>query len=297
MCVIIHSLLHREKIYLLFICCFLPPLLYLLSSHSPLPTRHFHTHLTHHICSPAILAHHHVLIFSFFFFFLSHPSLLRSSVPRPPASLPFPSAANGATHLLCQKVWSQREPGDSEPAGHLPVWTVPPGDAGAQLILGEHVWWAGRRGQPVGHAAHILPLLLTPGPGQGHRLAAGKPQGSQLQVCFVNMHRFAYANTSLFLSTSTHTSSSLQHTCICRCISAWLCSQKPPTPMLAWETTTYIQIFCISVNTFSLPGITCHGNRITMNSSNQQLRILGNAFHFVTQYLTLSIYPWDNEAI
>lgn len=37
--------------------------LYFLSSG---PTRHFHTHLTHHICSPAILAHHNGLIFSFF---------------------------------------------------------------------------------------------------------------------------------------------------------------------------------------------------------------------------------------
>ena len=130
---------------------------------SSLPTRHFHTHLTHHMFPPVILAQNHVSIFSFFSF-LSHPSLLCRSPP---------SAANCATHLLRQEVWSQREPGDSEPAGHLPVWTVSPGNAGAELVLGERVRRARWRGQPVGHAAHVLPLLLSPGPGQGRRLATG----------------------------------------------------------------------------------------------------------------------------
>ena len=159
-----------EKIYLCLIC-------YYLYSFSLffLPTRL--------MCSPAILAHQRFPNLLFFLLFISSlPTLLPSSY----TTLPSPSAANCAAHLLRQEVWSQREPGDCEPAGQLPVRTFPPGDAEPELVLGERVRRARRRGQPVGHAAHILPLLLTAGPGQSRRLTAGEPEGSQLQVSFVN---------------------------------------------------------------------------------------------------------------
>ncbi len=69
------------------------------------------------------------------------PSCFAVVFPRhPPSFLPSPSAAaNGAAHLLRQEVRSQREPGDSEPAGQLPVWTVSPGNTKPKLVLGERV--------------------------------------------------------------------------------------------------------------------------------------------------------------
>ena len=81
MYVIFHSHIHKIS--------FLSAIFYHLYSNFSfsffsLPTRHFHTHLTHHICSPAILAPHHVLIFSFFLLFISSlPALLLCSPPSP----------------------------------------------------------------------------------------------------------------------------------------------------------------------------------------------------------------------
>lgn len=154
----------------------------------------------HHICSPAILAHHYFLISSLLLYLI--PSSFAAALP---SLLLCPSAANSAAHLLCQEVWSQREPGDSESAGQLPVWTISPGNARLKFLLGERVRRTGRRGESVRHAAHVLPLLLTAGAGQSCRLAAGKPKGSQLQVSFA----MTYANywTLLFWSPPTHTAS------------------------------------------------------------------------------------------
>ena len=80
MYILIQSKISKENYSLLVICYLQPPLL-LLSAlcFSSLPTYHFHTHLTHHICSTDILAHHHFLILSFLFS-LSHPPLLCSAL-------------------------------------------------------------------------------------------------------------------------------------------------------------------------------------------------------------------------
>lgn len=157
---------------------------------------HFSAHTSHtsHLfpCHPGAPPFLNLRLFFFFFhlFISSVPASLfcapTSPAPPIPPSLPphSASAANSASHLLCQEVWSQREPGDSEPAGRLPVWTVPPGNVGSKLVLGERVRRARWRGQSVGHTAHVLPLLLATGLGQGFRLAARKPKGSQLQVSF-----------------------------------------------------------------------------------------------------------------
>lgn len=203
MFIIIHSHIHTEKICLLFICYRLPPVLYLvflLSGHTSLP----HTSNTSRLfpCHPGTPPFPNLL--PFLLFISSLPALLLCSPFPAPSLLPFPSAANGAAHLLCQEVWSQRKPGDSEPAGRVPVWTVSPGNAEPELILGERVRRARWRGQSVGHAAHVLPLLLTTGPGQSCRLAAGKPKGSQLQVGLANTCTFTCANTFSFHSPSTH---------------------------------------------------------------------------------------------
>lgn len=126
--------------------------------------------------------------------FTQHSSFLQPLWPKnpnPPWSnlLSSISAANHSAHFLRQEVWSQCEPGDREPTGLILVRTPSSGNTGAKLLLGEHVRWAGWCGQPLGYAAHVLPLLLTPGPGQSRCLSAGEPEGSQLQVCFVNTSR------------------------------------------------------------------------------------------------------------
>lgn len=208
---IIHSHNCIEEIHHLFICCLVS--VFLLPS---LPTCHFNTHLTQHICSSAILAHRCFLIFSFLLYLIP-PGF---AVEPPTTSLPCPSAANGAAHLLRQEVWSQREPGDSEPAGQLPVRNVSPGNARPALVLGERLRRAGRCGQSVRHAAHVLPLLLAAGSGQSCRLAAGEPEGSQLQVSSVN----AYANISVwFVLTALPPTAPAS-----RCTSLCVCSEPRP---------------------------------------------------------------------
>lgn len=92
---IIHSHSCTEEIHLLFICCLVS--VFLLPS---LPTCHFNTHLTQHICSLAILAHRCFLIFSFLLYLIP-PGF---AAEPPTTSLPCPSAANGAAHLLRQEV-------------------------------------------------------------------------------------------------------------------------------------------------------------------------------------------------
>lgn len=130
-----------------------------------------------HVYSPATPMRRCFLIS--FLLYLIPPCLAPPLPSRPP---PGPSAANGAAHLLRQEVRSQRESGDSQPAGRLPVRTFPQGNAGLKLILGERLRRARRRGQPVGRAAYVLPLLLAAGSGQSRRLSAGESEGSQLQV-------------------------------------------------------------------------------------------------------------------
>lgn len=178
--------------------------------------------------------------------------LLFSSLYLIPPLSPSPSAANSAANLFCQEVWSQCEPGNSEPAGQLPVWAISIWNTEPKLILGECVRRARWRFQPIGHAAHILPLLLEAGPGQSCCLAAGKPKRSQLQVSLVNA--FTYTNTYWrYLSTldqhihTVFTILATLHTCSDVQVGSSACVYSPPHLCKQW--------WCKLVNCQKLPCI------------------------------------------
>ena len=87
------------------------------------------------------------------------------------------------THLLRPEVWGQRQPGDHQPAGRLPVRGVRPRHPGPPGLLGEHLRAGhGWPGQPVGLHAQSLPRLRPYGTDPRRRLAAGTSQRQQLQV-------------------------------------------------------------------------------------------------------------------
>lgn len=91
--------------------------------------------------------------------------------------------ASVQTHLLRQEVRGQRQPGDHQPAGLLPVWGVPPGDPGPSGILGEHLRAAdGRPRQPLRFGCQPLPRLRPYGADPRRQLSAGQPQRQQLPV-------------------------------------------------------------------------------------------------------------------
>lgn len=97
--------------------------------------------------------------------------------------LSFLTTASIQAHLLCQEVWGQRQSGDHQPAGLLPVWKLclrhpgPPGLLGKYLRAGDR-----RPRQPIRLCAHPLPRLHSYGTVPRCQLAAGTPQWQQLQV-------------------------------------------------------------------------------------------------------------------
>lgn len=97
--------------------------------------------------------------------------------------LSFLTTASIQAHFLCQEVWGQRQSGDHQPAGLLPVWNLclrhpgPPGLLGKYLRAGDR-----RPRQPIRLCAHPLPRLHSYGTVPRCQLAAGTPQWQQLQV-------------------------------------------------------------------------------------------------------------------
>lgn len=95
----------------------------------------------------------------------------------------FTHAASVQTHLLRQEVRGQRQSGDHQPAGLLPVWCVPLGHPQSSGLLGKYLRAAdGRPRQPLRFSRQPLQRLCPYGTDPRCQLTAGKSERQQLQV-------------------------------------------------------------------------------------------------------------------
>lgn len=95
----------------------------------------------------------------------------------------FTPAASVQTHLLRQEVRGQRQPGDHQPAGLVPVRCVPLGHPQPSGLLGKHLRAAGGRPrQPLRFSRQPLRRLCPYGTDPRRQLTAGPPERQQLQV-------------------------------------------------------------------------------------------------------------------